>query len=294
MAANPQLKYSSVEPYQRVIPPTNGIRTKSRQYSFTIGQLIVSWSVCAGLMAATFFFGLYAGKERGMQLALEEQARLALRVPLPERPVPDVGPLGKALEAQKATDNSSQQPVKLAAGSETPANEAIKKTPKQSIATLPATSVAAPPSSKSVVANVKMPAETIADRVKRTEVAKAEAPKQKPIRGVEKPKPTPKPKAKAKPVGAAAPTKVAISKSVKSGYYVQVSAKRSPEAAQKLAGSLSGAKYGVSIEQTKVSGKQFYRVLVGPYKSAKLAKSRQKRLVQAGLSPKNSFVKRVN
>ena len=61
-----------------------------------------------------------------------------------------------------------------------------------------------------------------------------------------------------------------------------------------MAQSLAAAKYNVAIEQTKVGGKQFYRVLVGPYKSAKDAKSRQKRLIQAGLSPKSAFVKQVS
>ncbi len=274
MAAHPQLNYSSVEPYQRVIPPSKSLRSKPRQFSFTLGQLVISWSICAGLMAATFFFGLYAGKERGMQLALEEQARLALRVPLPERPLADVGPLGKALEMSKEAPTAATPPTVM---------------PKSSLAALSAEKASAPIEAKS--GNAESKSKTIAQHVKASKSTEAEAPKQKPIRALESTS-APK-KVAAKPKQPAAP-KVVISSKVTSGYYVQVSAKRSPDSAKQMAQKLAGADYGVAVEQAKVSGKQFYRVLVGPYKTAQAAKSRQKRLIKAGLSPKSAFVKRVS
>lgn len=281
MAAHPRLDFSSVEPYERVIPPSRQARRRPKEFRFTLAQLIVSWSICAGLMAATFFFGLFAGKERGMQLALEEQARLALRVPLPERAEPEAGPLGKALIESTEQVPAAAQP----AGSASPAE------PEQ-LAALPAEAVSAP-TAESAAAAQRVPQETIGERVARSQAASsapAEAPKLAPRRGVENPPAAPKAKTEVKTT-----VKLpAVGGAISSGYYVQVAAKRSPEAARDYAQKLVQAKYSVSIEEAKVGGKQFYRVLVGPYNNAKAAKSRQKLLVGAGLSPKNAFVKRVS
>ena len=48
----------------------------------TISQVLVLWSVVAGVMVLVFFFGLYAGREQGLEAALEEYRQFGARIPI--------------------------------------------------------------------------------------------------------------------------------------------------------------------------------------------------------------------
>jgi len=75
-----------------------------------LGQLIILWSVIAGTMIMVFLFGLYAGREQGVQSALEGSADAAARLPIANAvPPSDVAPPTDV--ATGASDESSAEPV---------------------------------------------------------------------------------------------------------------------------------------------------------------------------------------
>lgn len=53
-----------------------------REINLSFGQLIVAWSVTAGMMVAVFLFGLYTGREQGLKQAMEEKGQADLRLPI--------------------------------------------------------------------------------------------------------------------------------------------------------------------------------------------------------------------
>ncbi|MCC6220099.1 MAG: SPOR domain-containing protein [Deltaproteobacteria bacterium] len=57
-------------------------RTQRREIRLTLGQVSIFWAVIAGSMVAVFLFGLFAGRERGIQLALEGDASVGMRFPV--------------------------------------------------------------------------------------------------------------------------------------------------------------------------------------------------------------------
>ena len=46
------------------------------------GQLILVWAACSGIMIAVFLFGLFAGREQGIQHALAGQENSSLKLPV--------------------------------------------------------------------------------------------------------------------------------------------------------------------------------------------------------------------
>jgi hypothetical protein len=53
----------------------------------TLPQMIIGWSAIGAMMILVFLFGLYAGRNHGMELALEEQATPRLRLPVTDTKV---------------------------------------------------------------------------------------------------------------------------------------------------------------------------------------------------------------
>lgn len=101
-------------------PPAGPRPAKSvgvKEYSFSLGTLLIAWSLVLGVMAAVFFVGVIAGREQARKIMLEESARRMARLPA-LRPTP--GESGSSLMAKLDTEGMRTK----AGGSEKPAASA--------------------------------------------------------------------------------------------------------------------------------------------------------------------------
>lgn len=49
----------------------------------TLGQLVITWAVVAGVMVMVFLFGFFSGRDQGLRTALDQQGDQVLRLPVP-------------------------------------------------------------------------------------------------------------------------------------------------------------------------------------------------------------------
>jgi len=80
---------------------------------------------------------------------------------------------------------------------------------------------------------------------------------------------------------------------LKKGFYVQVAAPTSQDEASELVEKLTARKHSAGVQQAKLEGGTFHRVLVGPFNSAKLARQAQVMLERSKLIRDTPFVRRI-
>ena len=264
MATNLKYTYPE-ETYRRVIPPAKE-SPKKADFQFSYAQAIVMWAIIAGMMIATFLFGMFTGREQGVKIALNEHGQL-------EMPVPIV-----------ASTKSIEEPI-------------VEKTLPSLKAVLPTVrpvgKIDAPKVEKQVLAKNPIAAKPLVKTPSKPPVKEAKVKKPaKTLASLESKKPVVKSTKVAKE--ASNPLKsVAVSNSVGSGYYVQVAARKDANSAKELASKVQSG-LPVLIEKAAVGGRDYFRVLVGPYQDAKAANSAQKKLGKQKLARGKPFVKKVN
>ena len=89
--------------------------TNDGGFRLTGSQVIVLWSIMAGLLIMCFLFGFYAGRQQGLKVAFEQYSGQAARIPIVDpvasqhsvnRLLPDVSE--KELAASEATEDESK------------------------------------------------------------------------------------------------------------------------------------------------------------------------------------------
>jgi len=269
----------------------------------SLPQLIATWAAVGVMFILVFIFGLYAGRNQGVELALEEQSTPRLRLPVPDRrvseakeqklePTPqedkfDFSNVGEVITPPKAEQGNS--PSSFAS---TPAETLIEA------------KVAEVPAVPNKLEEKPTPSQTLSERMTLSESIASveispvlqktvEKPAAAPAPVVQKPERTERVVAPAKVEKAKLekPTPPAAS-SGKSGYYVQVSAPDSMSQAQLLVSRLKGKGIVAAIRDVEVGGKLRYRVLVGPYSSNETATAAKNQVSRSGVVTGQPFVKK--
>ena len=268
------------------------------QFSLSGTQLVVMWSILAACFCAAFLFGLFAGREQGVAIALEEYQRQATRLPIVQ-PLSNLGS-GEALPdidqeigrlASSADKRSGQQSVATgAAGADKVSDDAAEpaKTPAD-----PASAADFSPESKITLRKKTENAET--------EQQGVEADSAAPVVRSGKPE---TPQTLSKDSISTNPDKVPGKISDGSGarevselapgWYVQVGASREKEKAVELAQKLHSAGLNTLLGQAVVKKQRFYQVLLGPHdnkQKAEVAKSKAVNSAKLSVSP---FLKRIS
>lgn len=92
------------EDSSRDLPPLN-IENEKWSLKLNITQLVIVWSVIAGVIIGVFLLGFYAGREQGLKLSLEKNALDSVRLPINETDIKEVPQGGFTLEfAPKLTE----------------------------------------------------------------------------------------------------------------------------------------------------------------------------------------------
>jgi len=102
VAGKPQMRASVTPSQSRFTPRKKSL--ERREVSLTYRQVAFVW-VCLGVvMGLTFFFGLFAGRKQGVELALEERGSAMVRLPVG-------GALGEEARPGSTVVNPSEVPA---------------------------------------------------------------------------------------------------------------------------------------------------------------------------------------
>jgi cell division septation protein DedD len=263
------------------VPPTlilDEEKTK-RPWSLelTLSQMIIGWSAIGAMMILVFLFGLYAGRNHGMELALEEQATPRLRLPVTDTKVKEVAP--EVAVKEDRFDFGSASPI---VAGETRASFTANTT-------------------ETLAAAENRATETLSERVASIELSpeltgslKPEAVKlpEKPVENVA---PPPVGEKKVEPVEKKLEKKNVVETAkpaAKGGYFVQVAAPDSMAKAQSLVSRLRSKGITAVIRDAQVNGKLHFRVLVGPYTTSEGANTARQEVVRSGVISGQPFVKK--
>lgn len=262
------------------VPPTLIIdeerSAKPWSVELTLPQIIIGWSAIGAMMVLVFLFGLYSGRNHGMELALEEQATPRLRLPITDTKVRE---LPKAVEAKEDRfDFADAAPI-------------VAKEEQAGF-------VAKPAEVGKVLADAEKTAapsaETLSERVASVELSSelSNALKQpvaeKPVEKVKTTPPVVEKVADKKPQVVSKPaTPVA-----KGSYFVQLAAPDSMDKAQSLVSRLRSKGITAVVRDAKVNNKLHFRVLVGPYSTSQAANEARSEVVRSGVVAGQPFVKK--
>ncbi len=218
-------------------------------------QVLLLWAASAGLMIAVFMFGLFAGRQQGIQYALAGQDDSSLRLPL-------------SIEQSEVNSEINSRSSELSKA-EVPSPEKAAAAPdgraglKKEVAKKPI-----------VVAK--------AEAVQAAKVPKKLA-KAEPV----------KPPKKTAKVTKKDPIQNSFTKKVKPGWYVQVLAANTEREAAGILDKLGEKGFDASVQVASVKKIKYYRVLVGPYSNKSKANKQQTTISRLKVVPSTPFVKRV-
>lgn len=248
-------------PQSRGSRETEASRVKKRGFELSVSQVVVLWSIMAGLLIMCFLFGFYAGRQQGLRVAFEQYSGQAARIPIAD-PVASENSLNELLadtsttksdvpvaavvsEEESKFDFSAEGKVPVATAKPVPVEEAMK--PSET------TEITAVKTSEKVIVKQSAPKKPAAISV--TEV-KTLSP------------PTP-------------------------GWYIQIAATKTKEDADRIATKIKSRNYLASHEMAKVGNSTYYRVLVGPYTTRAEAEKNRQKISKKKLTKAAPFLKRV-
>lgn len=246
----------------------------------SLGQVVVLWSVLAGMMVMVFLFGVWAGREQGIKLALEEHGGQGARLPAP-LPQAMAGSPGEASRTTREVVDEAVEESALALS-----DEAIPPpvaTDEMEIDFRPDAGLA--DSDEAAPENGGAAA-----------LAALEGADEAPLKpgkkfGLDLPADTAAgAKAATPPKG---PATVISSRDIAPGWYVQVAAARALPDAQAMAGKLSGLPVESRIEEAKVGGATYYRLLAGPATDKDGALKTAQVIKRAKVAQGEPFVKHI-
>ena len=80
---------------------------------------------------------------------------------------------------------------------------------------------------------------------------------------------------------------------IASGYYIQLSAETERRLANEIISQLAAFNYNGVVQIASVHGTTYYRVLVGPYRNRKLAKSKISGVLRTGVTNEKPFLRKL-
>lgn len=270
-------RFSSMGEMEKEVPEKWSVR-------LSLAQLLVLWTVVAIAMLAVFFTGLYAGRDQGLKIALEEHGAPAIRFPVAAviAEKADLSPPSGIINPlAKLTDSPAQQ-SSSADGNERLAFDFTTVSKPAAVASSSAPAIGETNSSQqnSATKRTEVPGSQESSKVSPHEppmVAKAQ-----------------QHSADLKD-GRASPTRGKIPSTtelpVPKGWFVQLAATDSKVEAIQLASRLKSSGTQAVVREAKVADSQYYRVLVGPYSSKESADKSMKQLLKLKVSKGQPFVK---
>lgn len=279
-------------------------RKSLRNWELALGPLQVTslLGLVMGSMVCAFALGYFSGRRNGFDLAREADLTTAMRLPIVESASRDAiqsdeiyAKLNENSIAKITLDSESgkEEPQKLEPIKTIEESPILAKT--ESTENITAAASAIPPkadsNNPSQDTNIKPKVDTLP--VKETESAKSVKKvtvekKTEPAKtAIEKPATT-----KIIPSSQSeSPKKEALT--LNPGWYAQVAAPRKREDAEAVISKLRGSGFQATIETAEIRGQSYYRVLVGPEKSAELSKRLVAQLSRESYVKGTPFVKQV-
>lgn len=266
--------------------PTERRNKNAWEMRLSFSQLVVLWSMIAGVMVMVFLFGLYAGREQGLRAALENYANETVRLPV-INPVALNDASGSARELPNVTENNGSGSIAGAPVSQSVKTDSVPAIDfsAQQVSRVEEVSqqkesdarLAAKPTSELFKQEL-----VVADR---SDVAVAGERAEVVKKSLEE-------KANAAKTETRVES-VASEKKVPSGWYVQVAATRTEKEAGVMLKKFKRAGLAAKVEEAMVNGSSYFRLVVGPYGSKEAAVSGQKQIKRTKVAKGESFVKQI-
>lgn len=295
----------------------------------SISQVIVVWAVVLGTIIASFFVGYWKGRDEGVEVALREQGREGIRLPIASDVALDMGAdsqgefeqgddINKAIGLDSVDERVlTREPEKAEKEEEDVAFDFSGNNVEKEIAELkeeiaknsePVKNEKPAAPEKEIVFSPSLRTTGALESDKKvlqssSSAVAAKVPEEKPVVKAAK-EPLKQEIARIEPVKKTVPEKKAEtvekppvsspSKGLLSGWYVQVMAAKSRKEADQVIGKLSGRGYLPVIEEATVAGKQYFRIFAGPYKSKEIADVNRSKISSFKVSNGEPFLKKVN
>jgi len=275
--------------------PTESQANAGWEIRLSLGQLLVLWSVVAGTMLMVFLFGLYAGREQGVQAALEGSSGEAMRLPVANDAgalKADTSPLASLSDAPSAAPIDTEAHKVSETAPSIAHDEAPATAPKDSEIALAGLN---PEKTGTSSAPVKAEVQDSALGNKVEKVAKATVLETKPSSAEIATESAPalsSEKLLTKAEKNEAPKTVRAG-SLSPGWYLQVAAARTSKEATGIGRKLRAAGLAAVVESAEVKGAAYYRVVLGPYASKDAAWNMRKAALASNAAKGEPFLKQV-
>ena len=282
------------------------LQTEPWEMRLSLSQAVIFMSVICGTMTMVFLFGLYAGREQGVNTALEGHSGEAVRLPVANPVVVSENPArlpsdGLVAESERNADSLAAHagnraedaiqanvvPPTTTGAAELSANAARGKreelTPKseQKIDFSPASKESA-----SVAGLESESAKAVAPVVADTAPKNAE-----PVAKSAKDKD----KTKTKIADDAKPEQVKTvrSSAIVPGWYLQIAATRTSSDANAMLKKLQSKGLKPTLEAAEINNAVYYRIIIGPYPTKEATASARKAAIAAKAAKGEPFLKLV-
>lgn len=299
-------------PSVRDMPRRN--RKKLREIEFRLGlvQVVLIMGLLGGSLLVAFYFGYQSGREFGYEEAsvdtLSEIPRLAIEAGDDEEAISDEVSdrvYARLQELSKESPEAAEErvpPLGAVPTVEVKINEAEEEIAADTPHLKERVADKDEEKTKTLgglleLSNGEPAEEAVQAKPTSTPVPIPTAtprPSPTPVPATPTPVPTESPRTPASTVRDTAPPKtIPIEGSVPRGWYAQVSAPQTPQEAKGLAGKLRENGFPVRIEQARVRGQQYFRVLVGPESSRVLVQRLAEQLKREPYLTSQPFIKLV-
>lgn len=312
-------KARPIPPFLMNAPQADNKSRPPWQIRLTMGQVVLMWGIMAIVMVLVFFFGLYAGREQGLKLALEEQGTPTLRAPLTREPT-GIGSAESKSEPATAINRDStfdfsraeSVAAEAATAQQPPSSGLTGKSANELLGRVDSTSskinekkidetiepaFQEPASVKNPIVTAQVEKPTIELGQKRVQSPVLE---DEDLENIAKPAKIEPPLAK-KPNTReiAAQTKpekpiaeVTRTAAVAHGWFIQLSAPSSRADADSMVRQVRGRGVDkLSVQEAKVKGLVHFRVLIGPFKSRAEAEAAQRAAAKKSSIASGAFIK---
>ena len=258
-------RHYTYDSFASEVPSNAPVQEKEvRALRMTGMQLLVSWLSSAVIMLVVFVMGIYSGRAQGVKMALSEQGREAVRMPLAHAVVP--------------AENSN--PIKFDSA---PFAKVLELGQKQQVAANPeATAEVKYDFSNSVVSAPKQ--QPVAEKIVPVQIGTL--PKTNLNETIEK-----------KQIPASSNSKETgrfAKQEVKAGnFYVQLGIHRSRELAIGLVRKLGQSQMKAKLQEVEMNETLYYRVMMGPFPSKASAEEQRKKVDSARLFDGEIFIREL-
>ncbi|MFN8389793.1 MAG: SPOR domain-containing protein [Bdellovibrionota bacterium] len=270
------------------------------EMQLSLAQSIVLWSVLAGTMVMVFLFGLYAGREQGIAIALEGHSGEAVRLPV-ANPIaaPDEKPSDSLLagltpEAGRAAGSDAVNPANAVKREVEHTTGLAAKSADQQIDFSAGAKQAAADNLAEDSAAVAPNEEALKGSTSLDRSASPAKPSEKPLaHDAAAPDPSTAAKVAQEKNDKQSPVKTVRSSAIPAGWYLQISAARTSKEANAVVKKLQSSGLKPIVETAEINRQTYYRVVLGPYATREATASARKAAISAKAAKGEPFLKLI-